>query len=185
MDKLVICKVCGFVMSEKDLKDVCPACGVPKSAFVEYKPKISEKRLKKLELHLHPITVHFPEAIAVFLVGFMVLAFITSGNISRDLMTTNRVLALFFPITVVIASVTGIYDGKLRFKKLSPPWLRIKIYLGVALLAASLIILYLFQMDYNDLTVKSLILIFCLVSLGVCTVLGKMGGRLTESIMPG
>ena len=185
MKKLVICKVCGFVMDEKDLKDVCPACGVPKTAFVEYKSRINEKRSTKLGLHLHPITVHFPEAIAVFLVGFMALAFITTGSFHSNLMTTSMILSVFFPITVIIASVTGIYEGKLRFKKLSPPWLKIKIYLGVTLFLDSLIIFYLFQIDYTNLTVKLLIFIFSLISLVLSAILGKMGGKLTECIMPG
>lgn len=185
MKKLVICKVCGFVMDEKDLKDVCPACGVPKTAFIEYKSRISEKRAEKLGRHIHPITVHLPEAIVAFLVGFMVLAFITSGTIKADLLITNKVLSIFFPITILIASISGIYDGKIRFKKLSPPWLKIKIYLGIALFVVSLIILYLFQADYTSTGTGIIILILSLVSLGLSIVLGTMGGRLIEAVMPG
>lgn len=185
MKKLVICKVCGFVMEEEDLKGVCPACGVPKTAFVEYKPKVNVKRLKVLGLHIHPITVHFPEAIAVFLTGFLFLTFLPIGTFKTDLMLTNKVLSIFFPITIIIASISGIYDGKVRFKKLSPPWLKIKIYLGVALFIVSLILLYLFNLGYYDTTVKVLAFVLSLISLGLSAVLGKMGGKLIEAIMPG
>ncbi|MDP4088959.1 MAG: rubredoxin-type Fe(Cys)4 protein [Bacillota bacterium] len=186
MKKLVICKVCGFIMEEKELKDVCPACGVPKTAFVEYKSKVSEKRSAILDLHFHPITVHFPEAIAVFLVGFTVLSFIFGGGFGADLMTTNLILAYFFPVTVVIASATGVYDGKVRFKKLTPPWLKIKIFLGTALFVVSLIVLCLFLgTDYTSSGGRLLIFLFSTIGLGLSVALGKMGGRLIHAVMPG
>ena len=36
-EKLFICKPCGYVMKESELEDVCPACGLPKKVFEQYK----------------------------------------------------------------------------------------------------------------------------------------------------
>ena len=185
MKKYVRCKVCGFIMEEKNLKDVCPACGVPKTAFVEYKYAISEKRQQKLSLHLHPISVHFPEAIAVFLTGFIFLAFITSGTISDYLIIVNKTLSLIFPLTIVIASVAGVYDAKIRFKKLSPPYIKIKIYLGILLFISSIVTLVLLQSSTYSTFLKIVLVILAIINLAICTVLGKMGGTMIDSQMPG
>lgn len=185
MKKYVRCKVCGYIMEEKDLKDVCPACGVPKTAFVEHKFNISEKRLGILNLHLHPISVHFPEAIAVFTLGFLVIAFITAGTFSDNLITTTKMLSLIFPLTVIIAALSGIYDGKVRFKKLSPPYLKIKIYAGIVLLFSSTLTTILLQMDFFSPTGKVLLILLSLINVGTCIVLGKIGGTLIDSHMPG
>jgi len=185
MKKYVRCKVCGFVMEEKDLKDVCPACGVPKTAFVEFKYNISEKRQQVLSLHLHPISVHFPEAIAVFLAGFICLAFITSGTISEDLVIVNKTLAIIFPITIIVAFISGIYDAKVRFKKLSPPYIKIKIYLGIALFVSSILTLILIQSSSYSTAVKAILVVLAFVNLGLSAILGKIGGTLIDSKMPG
>lgn len=185
MKKYVRCKVCGFILEEKNLKDVCPACGVPKTAFVEFKYNISEKRQHVLGLHLHPISVHFPEAIAVFLAGFICLTFITSGYLSDDLIIVNKTLAIIFPITIIAASISGIYDAKIRFKKLSPPYIKIKIYLGIALFISSILTLILIQSSSYPTVVKTILVVLAFINLGISVVLGKIGGTLIDSKMPG
>lgn len=185
MKKYVRCKVCGFIMEENDLKDVCPACGVPKTAFVEHKYNINEKRLNILSSHIHPISVHFPESIAVFLLGFLILSFLTPDSISNNLMTTNKVLSTFFPLTVILACITGAYDAKIRFKKLSPPYIKIKIYLGILLFLFSLTMPFLFMCVSYTFSVKVFLIIFSVVNLLLCVTLGKTGGKLIDSVMPG
>ena len=185
MKKYIKCKVCGFIMEEKDLKDVCPACGVPKTAFVEFKYSISEKRQQILSLHLHPISVHFPEAIAVFLAGFVCLALITSGTISNDLIIVNKTLSIIFPLTIVAACISGIYDAKVRFKKLSPPYIKIKIYLGILLLVSSILTLVLLQINSYGTVIKAIIVILAFANLGTSIILGKIGGTLIDCKMPG
>lgn len=185
MKNYVRCKVCGYIMEAKDLKEVCPVCGVPKTAFVEYKYTISEKRQNILKQHLHPISVHFPEAIAVFLIGFLLLSFITPEDISNDLLIVNKTLSIFFPLTVLIACMAGVYDGKIRFKKLSPPYLKLKIYLGAALFVGSILVLILFFLAPYTFLVKLALFIISLVNVGLCVILGKMGGTMIGSVMPG
>lgn len=172
-------------MEEKDLQGVCPACGVPKTAFVEHKLNISEKRQAILELHIHPITVHLPEATAIFTVGFMILSFLMKGTIHDNLETTSKVLSFFFPMTVLVAIFSGIYDGKVRYKKLSPPYLKLKINLGILLLAFSILSAVLFQIYFHGAAAKTIVFLLSLINLSLCGAIGKLGGKLIEAKMPG
>jgi uncharacterized membrane protein len=172
-------------MEQKDLKEVCPACGVRKTAFVEFKYPINQKRQDILSLHLHPISVHFPEAISVFSVGFLFLSFLTTSSFSSDLITTVRILTLFFPLAILIASLTGIYDAKIRFKKLSPPYLKIKLYLGIALFISSLLMIFIIQTKFSNFTGKSAFMFLSLINLLLSAILGRIGGSLIDSKMPG
>lgn len=63
MNKLYKCKVCGFVLKNKTLPDLCPACGFKGKIFEEFEPTISAKRRKALEMHAHSAIVHFPIAV--------------------------------------------------------------------------------------------------------------------------
>lgn len=185
MKKMVRCKVCGYVMDESHLKDVCPACGVPRTAFVEYKPAISQKREDILNLHLHPISIHFPEAIAVFTCFFLFLGFIIGGKLESDLILVNKALFILFPFTVMAGFASGIYDAKIRFKKLTPPVLKRKIYLGILLFITSILSLILIFTDPYSTLEKVTLLLLSLVNLGNCVVLGNTGGKLIDSRMPG
>lgn len=185
MKKKVRCKVCGYVMDEAALKDVCPACGVPRTAFVEYKPSISQKREDILNLHLHPISIHFPEAISVFTVFFLIVGFLFGGKLENSLIEANKALFSLFPLTVLAAFASGVYDAKIRFKKLSPPVLKRKIFLGVVLLISSIIsLLLVFTAPYSTLE-KCMLLLFSVLNLLLCVVLGNTGGKLMDSRMPG
>ena len=72
-EKLFICKPCGFVMKESELQDLCPACGLPKKVFEHYKDRMSPGRRKILGLDMHPIAVHFPQTVLVFLLQALIL----------------------------------------------------------------------------------------------------------------
>lgn len=172
-------------MEEGALRDVCPACGVPKTAFVEHKFSVSEKRWRILDLHLHPISVHFPETISVFSVPFLLLSLFTSGALSSNLLITTKVLSIIFPLTVLTAIATGIYDGKVRFKKLSPPYLKVKISIGIVLLISSIFTLVVLQIGLNSTILKAAAVLLCLNNLSASVVLGKIGGKLIDSKMPG
>lgn len=184
MKKYVKCKVCGFIMEEDELKDVCPACGVPKSAFIEFKDIVSSKRRRILNLHIHPISVHFSESIAVLSIPLFIIALITSGALNNYILFTLKTLSVLLPFSVVLAFLTGIYDGKVRFKKLSPPYLKLKIYIGTILLLSSIITPFLLFSTLTTL-IKVLLFILLILNLLCSSILGKLGGRLIDSVMPG
>ena len=59
----IICRVCGYIETADNADKPCPACGFPKTVWAEYTPrKLNPTRKRLLDLHLHPIAVHFPIA---------------------------------------------------------------------------------------------------------------------------
>ena len=57
----IICRVCGYIEEAKYRDQPCPTCGFPPTVWMDYKPRrINPTREKLLDLHLHPIAVHFP-----------------------------------------------------------------------------------------------------------------------------
>ncbi|MFA6508081.1 MAG: hypothetical protein WCT14_18405, partial [Treponemataceae bacterium] len=127
----VKCKACGYIIEVGKLGDKCPACGVPSKQFEPYTEKVSAKRLMILKMHIHPVIVHMPQAFAAFLVllpvGLMILG---SGPLYDALYDTTVVLAAVLPFSVVAAFGAGLFDGKIRFRKLSAPLLRKKMAAG-------------------------------------------------------
>lgn len=137
MEKQLKCKVCGYIITEKGLGEVCPACGVPKTAFVEYIDKVSAKRRKILKLNLHLIIVHFPQAIAVMVFGLLLISLILSDPLKGNFMVAVKVLTILLPLSVFAGLASGLMDGKTRFKKLKTPVLKLKITVGILFLLLS------------------------------------------------
>ncbi len=182
MDNLLRCKACGYIIKEKKLGDVCPACGVPKKSFEPYKDNISKNRRFILEFNLHPIAVHFPQAIATLSTFFILIGIIIPA-FRDDLFTTVKVLSLFLPLTVIAAIMSGLLDGKTKFKKITTPALVKKIIAGGVFLVLSIIISALVFSSGMDLFAYILVLyIGCLI----CQVaLGEIGKKLMNSYLPG
>ena len=49
MSQLVRCRACGYIIKERKLGEVCPACGLKRSVFQGYRP---ETRIYVLALSL-------------------------------------------------------------------------------------------------------------------------------------
>lgn len=179
------CKVCGYVMETGKIGDVCPACGVPSKVFEPYKLTMSEDRYKFLSLHIHPIVLHFPQAFVITATGLLFLALIFTGELQAQIITVIQFNLLFLPLTVIMGAVSGIKDGQLRFKKLSPPALQLKIKLSVAFLLLSIltgVLAFVLTMTTMNMI---LLLILCAVQTGLAVVLGKTGSKLIDSFVPG
>ena len=73
MKTFIRCKACGFIMDASHLKDVCPACGLPKTVFEPYTKKISSKRKFIIDQHIHPVSVHFPQVFIVVIMFMLIL----------------------------------------------------------------------------------------------------------------
>lgn len=179
------CKVCGYVMETHKIGEVCPACGVPAKVFEPYKLTMSEERYKMLSLHLHPIILHFPQAFVVVAAGMLILSFLFTGELQSQIFTIIKFNLLFLPLTVVMGAATGIKDGQLRFKKLSPPALQFKIKLSVGFLVLSLATAVLGMVwDYTVIN-RVILLVLTLVQTGIAVMLGRAGAKLIESFIPG
>ncbi|MGD0566025.1 MAG: rubredoxin-like domain-containing protein [Candidatus Goldiibacteriota bacterium] len=186
MAELVKCKSCGFVMEAGKLHDKCPACGVPAKMFEPFIDPVSEKRRMLLGFHIHPILVHFPQAFAFLLFLLACATFFLAGPLKDALITTIRIVSAILPAVVLIALLSGLLDGKIRFRRYNTPFLITKITAGSLFLLTSIIICVLAlkcpletghcMAIYTALTVIS---VCCSVPLGI------IGTWLIEAKFPG
>lgn len=184
-EKLVICKVCGYIMKESDLKDVCPACGVPAKAFEPYKPKISKERERILSLHMHPIILHFPQAIVVFAFLLSFIAPFFHGDWYDYVVICMKFHVFLLPLSILGGFLTGLIDGKIRYKSIKRPILIKKIYLSILFFVLSLVAALITGFAGLSNMVFVIIDLVLLVDMIVAIVLGRIGSRLTEPIYPG
>ncbi|HOO70849.1 MAG TPA: hypothetical protein PK926_03730 [Spirochaetota bacterium] len=175
------CKACGLVMKADKKYEICPACGVPRSAFVEYRDSMSEQRRFWLELHLHPITVHFPQALSTLMLVFLLAGLALPLDLSR----TTTVFAALLPLTALGAFASGLFDARIRFKKLTTPFVKQKIILGAvffALTAAIAVLVFTCGLKGNALYA----IIAASVGAVACqAVLGIIGIKLMFAKLPG
>jgi uncharacterized membrane protein len=183
--KYVVCKVCGFVMEEGSKYDVCPACGAPIQAFEPKKTNISASRSKILSLHLHPIILHFPQAAIVFALFLLLLALFTSGTLHDNVLIAAQFNLLILPISVLGGFLTGLIDGKYRFKSVTTPILKQKIILSIFYLVLSIVAVIIAFAVTMTTTVTFVLILILLVTTVIAIVLGRIGANLTDSIYPG
>lgn len=186
MKQYVICKACGYIMEASKVRKFCPACGVPAKAFEPYEERISEQRKRYLDLHIHPIVVHLPQAVAPLLVLLaVVLAIFGEGSVRTTFLDTTRVLGAFLPIAVIAAFVAGIIDGNLRFHKVTTPLLIRKMVFGALFFATSLAGAALALFTGLDATTLAPFAVLEILSLVAAVLLGTWGFGLLSSRFPG
>lgn len=180
------CKACGFVTDQKKIKNVCPACGVPAKMFEPYTHPVSLKRRMILDLHTHPVLVHFPQAFALILLLFSFSMFFVPTVLHEMLSSTIQVLSFLLPFFVVGAIATGLLDGNIRFRKTSTPLLKKKIILGFIFFITSIIMAFL-ALSGPFLTPSTHVLYTLLTMISsLCgALLGLIGGKLLNAIFPG
>ncbi len=186
MKKLYKCKVCGFVAKKTALPELCPACGFKGKIFEEFEPTVSAKRRKALEMHAHSALVHFPIAVITYM--FFINLFILAKIIPWHSVFVDSLKAMVWllPFVALIGMLSGLYDGKLRFKKIDTPLLKKKLHLSILLLAVSIslfVLQYIFELGQS--LFSFLILTHSFVLLGLVTGLGLIGGTLLESKIRG
>ena len=186
MSTLVRCKACGYIMEASALGAVCPACGVPASMFEPYDDKVKEGRRKLIDLHIHPVIVHAPQAFALAL---LVLAFLMAfvAGPSKSLMTdAARFLGAALPLTVIAAFLSGLYDAKLRFRKTNTPQLQKKKLFGLLFFLSSLGVGAMALWSPLDTgLLQALFGLFSGLGLGFGAILGLLGTPLLVAKFPG
>jgi len=186
MKKMYKCRVCGYVLEREEPTDVCPACGVKGKIFEDYDSPLSRKRRKLLDLYIHAIMVHFPIA---FVFSTFLLSLLISINIFKEptvFTDIRNVIIWVLPFTALSATAAGLYDGKLRFKRLNTPYLKKKLILAVFFILFSVSVLVIqefFTLDKS--TINIIILIFSFVLSGFALLLGFIGGKLLEAKVRG
>jgi uncharacterized membrane protein/rubredoxin len=187
MQKLVRCKSCGYIMDEAKLKDRCPACGVPRDMFEPYTDPMAESRRRILNLHLHPIAVHFPTSFVVAVLVFSVATFFFSGAVEQLLICATKVMALFLPLLVIIAFLVGLLDGKTRFRRLNRSHiLRMKIIWGsIFFIIAVGLPLSVWLGDLGSVLTTSIAVVLSAAGVACTVVLSLLGMQILNSAFPG
>lgn len=185
MKNQVICKVCGYIMEEGSVHDVCPACGVSAKAFEPYKSRVSEKRSKILALHLHPIILHFPQAAVTFALLLLLLSLVTGGALHDNLVIAAQFNVLILPLSVLGGFASGLLDGKIRFKSVMRPILKLKIVLSCVFFALSIIAAVVIVAVPLTQTILLLETALILASTALAIILGHIGGDLINAVYPG
>jgi hypothetical protein len=181
MKELVRCKPCGYVMEAGKLKDVCPACGMPRKAFEPYMERVALNRLFILSLDLHPIAIHLSQTFVFLIPALLIFTRLVPG-FQYEMFTNVLVFSLYaFPLTLIAAILTGILDGLFRFKTLTPPLLRLKIIFSSIIIVLAVAMFFVAKDgNYGIITILlSLGCLFCAVRLGL------LGKHLIDVILPG
>jgi rubredoxin len=179
------CKVCGFIINENKLGDICPACGVPRSAFEPYRENISQKRKTILNLDLHPIMIHFPQAFTTIIPPFILLGVAINPMIGHDLLITVKVISILLPFSIAGSIICGLIDGKTRFKRLTTPSLIMKITIA-SLLQVLTIIMAVVAILYGIEYPGRLFLLFLSLCCLTCQFfLAQIGKTLISAKLPG
>lgn len=171
-------------MNESDLGLVCPACGVSKQNFEPYLEKMSLVRVKKLAYHIHPIIVHYPQAFITFLFLLQLLyLFIQNTDVSL-IQSTIILLSYSLPFVVIAAFLTGLYDGKIRFKRVTTPILKQKIVFGIIFFIMSIILVVI--IPFWEVQPNLLYYMLLITGIGIicATKLGLKGSSILNSKLP-
>lgn len=177
-EKLFICRPCGYVLKESALGDICPACGLPRKVFEDYKERMSPGRSKILRMDLHPIAVHFPQSMLVLSLLALILNLVNPFFHPEVLLGAAQYAALIFPFAVLAAFISGLLDGKIRFKSVRTPVLKKKIIFGVIMLVASVFTPILALNNIDEMKTKLLLMLAGSVALLCGMVLGHAGKKL-------
>ena len=186
MKKIYKCRVCGYVIEREDPPDICPACGVKGKIFEEYEPGISKKRRKILELYIHPILVHFPIAFVFSMLLISLLLCLHVFDEPSVFMAMQGVIIWILPFAAFLATLAGMYDGKLRFKRMNTPHLKKKLVLAGGFILISVLLLVIQEFFAFDKSAYNVIfLIFSLIISVIAVLLGLIGGKLLYSKVRG
>ncbi|HYW78347.1 MAG TPA: hypothetical protein VE890_02185 [Thermoguttaceae bacterium] len=185
MSEFVRCKPCGYIARKGTLRRVCPACGAALSAFEPYEDRVSASRRLVLSLDLHPILVHAPQTFATFLPGLAAVAMLFPAFYPAELRAVVCFQAFILPVSVVGAILSGLIDGKLKFKRLGVPLVVRKVLVGTGLLVVSTVNAAIVFVDGFQDGTRLVVLLLGVASLVCAVLLGTTGKKLIIPILPG
>jgi hypothetical protein len=160
--------------------------GVPAKIFEPYQDPVTEKRRRILKLHLHPIIVPFPQSFAFTLFVLAVLSFVVSPQINGFLTCTMQVLSSALPFFIILTLLTGLLDGKTRFRRVTTLFLKKKIILGLSFLFSSILIAFVaLVLRPSSVPAMALFTLLTIVAVGISIALGLIGDELIEAKFPG
>ena len=186
MSPLLRCRVCGYISAENKLADKCPACGAPRAAFEPYTDRISERRRKLLNLRLHPMLVHFPQAFSVAVLALAMAPLIFTGTAEDLLYATLKILALALPASTAASLAAGVFDGTTRFKQIRrSPILKRKLVLSSLLFVSSAAEALVIWLGSGPDAGTVPVIVLALIAFFCSLALGSLGMKVAYSEMPG
>jgi hypothetical protein len=183
-----ICRLCGYIHKGKPTGP-CPACGAPVSSFVSFALGVEEKRYNFLRLDLHPIATHFGVGLAILLVlDFLVVMVIKPVifNIQLGYGGVLDFLTLLLPLFVGLTALSGYFDGKYRYKKITTMFLKRKLLLGIMYFAVSVVIpiVHFGSAMGSNVALVAFEGVLIFVAIVLALMLGRIGGELTCHAVP-
>lgn len=176
----IICRVCGYIETSDYADKPCPACGFPKTVWMEYKPRrLSNRRQQLLALHLHPIAVHFPIVASTGCFLVPLIALFMPYQMAYHVFDVVNMVSIIIPLLALIGGVSGMIGGKLRYKTVTKaPLLRQKLYVSILFLIITLIHSY-YAITHTITAENAFVIsIFGLIETILCAWLGKKGSHL-------
>src|SRR6266403_1712670 len=120
MKDKVRCKACGYIMEKDALGEVCPACGVKKEMFEPWEDKVGAFRRSILEIDLHPVIVHAPQALTFLLLLLGAVFPLFSAGLQHDyLWPAVVVMTWLLPVALVATILSGLFDAMVRYRKIA------------------------------------------------------------------
>jgi hypothetical protein len=178
-----ICRVCGYVRIAGKGGD-CPACGVRETAFVPFQHRASFNRRTFLKLDVHPVAVHFTISFTAVTALLYVLLLFSDTLLGVPIQGIYDLQVTFLPLLIAGGGVTGLIDGKIRFKKIKTPYLLRKIVLGCILLAISVILFFLHVISQGATTFLLIEGLLISAAFILASYLGWIGAELICPIVP-
>lgn len=184
----VICRLCGYIEKASEEDNPCPACGAPFTAFFPYEHKASDKRRLYLKFDIHPVMTHFIVSFTITATVLLFLSYSTSEilGVTIGYGGVLELLVPLLPLLVILGGVTGIIDGKVRYRKLQTKFLIRKIIIGSIFFIVSILVLLAHTLA-NSGTESLFVLLevtFLVASVVCATLLGLIGTDLLGNIVP-
>lgn len=207
--KIWRCGVCGYVHTGVEPPEKCPICEAPKKMFVEIDADgkvlgtidiedadlamagLTEKGQKKsfslfdqfaklsLKLHLHPITVHFPNGILPAVVVFLALS-VYFNIVSLETAAYYNLIFVLLMLPMVL--LTGFIEWQKRYKGIKTPIFIIKITCSLIVLALVNVLVFWRWLDPGVMAEGSptrlIYLGIAAVMLAAVGLAGHLGGKL-------
>ncbi len=185
MAQLMRCRSCGYFLAEDALGDACPVCGVPRKMFEPYTDPVSERRRWILGLHIHPIVVHFSISFAVCALAASLFSLVFPHLLRHTVTGALRSVVALLPLVLIATYLTGLYDGRVRFRRAKSLFLRQKKTVGViyfCLSAAAAALFFTFGPAAWVHAADTALFAGCFVC---AFVQGRVGGHLMDTLFPG
>ena len=179
------CKACGYIMREDRLRETCPACGVPRTSFELWKDTVSPRRRFIIDLNLHPIALHFPQAFSMLLPVLIILDQFIPLPRGIEVTQAIRVLAILVFPAAFAAFAAGIIDGHARFKKLGNSVLVSKMVIGSVFLGSAFALSFTAFINYTIEPVRWSLFALAMACIAFQIALAQIGKRLMCVYLPG